>query len=119
MPIIVVEDEGDIREDVADLLREEGYEVVTAANGSEALTRLRESGQACVILLDLMMPVMDGVEFREEQLRDPRLAKVPVIVVSGAANARQKAADLKAADFLVKPFKMNALLEAVGKVCRC
>jgi CheY-like chemotaxis protein len=119
MPVIVVEDDGDIREDVADVLRDEGYEVLTAENGYEALTRLRESSKTCVILLDLMMPVMDGVEFRETQLRDPELAKVPVIVLSGAANARQKAADLKAVDILVKPFKLNALLEAVRKVCPC
>lgn len=117
MAVLVVEDETEIREDVADVLRDEGYEVVTAANGAEALEHLRRGAPPCVILLDLMMPVMTGPEFRIAQLLDPTVASVPVVVVSGAGNARQKALDMKAVAHLAKPFQLHDLLATVARYC--
>lgn len=117
MAVLVVEDEAEIREDVADILREEGYEVVTAANGAEALERLRAGAPPCVILLDLMMPIMNGLEFRSAQLSDPAVAGVPVVIVSGAGNARQKALDLHAVGHLAKPFQLRDLLATVARYC--
>jgi len=79
---MVVEDEAPARAGMEQLLRAAGYEAVGAPNGQEALDMLRSGVRARVILLDLMMPVMDGWTFRREQLRDPQLAHIPVIVLS-------------------------------------
>src|SRR5258707_15538086 len=80
--ILVVEDDAMTRESIVDLLGEAGYSVTEATNGAEALEKLRQGPAPCVILLDLMMPVMSGQEFRREQLTDPALAAIPGIVVS-------------------------------------
>jgi CheY-like chemotaxis protein len=108
--ILVVDDERDIREAIAELLEEEGYDVEAAGDGAEALDKAR----AChpvVVLLDLMMPVMNGWEFRARQRGDPELASIPVIVVS----ALGKVADVEAAAYLQKPFELDALLDAVKR----
>lgn len=115
--VLIVEDELDIRQDVAEVLRDEGYEVSMAANGAEALARLRAGFEPCLILLDVMMPVMNGVEFRAEQVKEPSLASFPVFLVSGDGSVRQKAADLNAVGYLVKPFRLNDLLTAVARFC--
>ena len=75
--ILVVDDDRASVEALRELLKKEGHDVVCAENGREALERLREGRKFCVILLDVMMPVMNGYEFREEQLRDPALASIP------------------------------------------
>jgi CheY-like chemotaxis protein len=80
--VLVVEDEAPARAGMEQLLRRAGYDAVGAANGQDALDLLRSGIRAKVILLDLMMPVMDGWAFRREQLRDPQLAHIPVIVLS-------------------------------------
>ena len=117
--ILIVEDDPDIRETLAEILQDEGYSVSGAANGQEALTHLR-SGRPMprLILLDLMMPVMDGWEFRSEQKQDPALAAVPVIVVSGDGNIAQKALSVEAAGYLGKPIDLDALLETIEAHCR-
>ena len=80
---MVVDDDHDIRESFASLLTDAGMEVTVAQNGREALAVLRSSDPPpCLIFLDLMMPVMDGFEFRQEQCRDPGLATIPVIVIT-------------------------------------
>jgi CheY-like chemotaxis protein len=117
-PILVVEDDPDIRSGVAEVLREEGYEVATAAHGLEALEWLRTGNSASLILLDLMMPVMDGWEFRSEQLRDPQAARIPVVVLSGAGDVGQHAASLGADGYLVKPLSLEALFGAAERYCR-
>src|ERR1044071_1184503 len=76
--ILVVEDDSAIREVLTDVLESEGYQVLNAANGREAIQLLRSSTLPCLILLDLMMPVMNGWQFRDEQRQDPLLAPVPV-----------------------------------------
>jgi len=80
--ILLVEDEESVREVIETVLRAEGYEVVSARHGSEALDVLRGGFRPCIIILDLMMPVMDGWQFRGEQLRDPELLKIPTVVYS-------------------------------------
>src|SRR5205085_12014163 len=81
--VLVVEDDHDVREALVEALEASDYHPMAAANGSEALQRLRSGSEPpCVILLDVMMPVMDGREFREEQRRDPALAEIPVVVLS-------------------------------------
>jgi CheY-like chemotaxis protein len=117
MAILLVEDDADIRADLAELLRDDGFEVVTAQNGEEALTRLRQGLTPTVILLDLMMPVMDGWKFRSEQLRDPTLARIPTVLLSGAYDVRQQARDLRASAYVPKPLewhRLRAILDAVA-----
>ena len=106
---MVVDDEPLLREMVADVLQSEGYQVVEAANGREALWQLRQGGvRPDLIVLDLMMPVMTGWEFRDEQLRDVCLAAIPVLVVSGSSMGAVRA-DCR----LAKPYTIEALLDAV------
>ena len=117
--ILIVEDDADIREDLAEILRDQGYEVVTKENGAAARDWLHDHVNSLpdVILLDLMMPVMDGWHFRAEQLQDASLAKIPVVVLSGAGDVRREASALGAAGYVSKPFKLDALLGVVHRAC--
>ena len=115
--ILIVEDDDDVREAIAAFLEGEGYPVVEARDGKEALGRLRSSTEFCLILLDLFMPVMNGWSFRAEQLRDTKLAGIPVIVVSADAGAPEKAVDLGAVDAMVKPIHLEQLRASVGQYC--
>lgn len=112
--ILVVDDDDDIRQTLRDLLEDEGYRVLEAANGQEALQRLRDDARVCVVLLDLMMPVMDGWEFRQEQLSDPAISGVPVVIIT--ASGRTNGA-LGSVDILKKPLRVETLLEAVAARC--
>ena len=114
--ILVVEDVPDISELMTELFRYEGYDVENAPNGHEALARLRSGLAPCLILLDLAMPVMDGKSFREEQLRDPVYASVPVYVMSAHKDLEAKAKELRADGFFQKPFSLDDIL-AVAKSC--
>lgn len=111
--IFVVEDDRGVSEALVEVLSDEGYQVMTAGNGAEALARLREAPTPALIVLDLMMPVMDGYAFRAEQLRTPAIADVPVIVLT--AGAAPRATELGHVDILKKPIDLVALLEAVGR----
>jgi CheY-like chemotaxis protein len=113
-PVLVVDDEPDVRDLLRTLLEMEGYRVVCAANGREALTHLEQEPRAGLILLDLAMPVMDGFGFRSEMLRDPRLADIPVIIVSAMRPRGEPAAALRPAAVVPKPVDAEALLERVG-----
>jgi CheY-like chemotaxis protein len=101
---------------MAQLLALEGYPTQTVANGRAALDYLRKGDFPDVILLDLMMPVMDGWEFRRRQREDPQLAALPVVVLSALDQSR--AADLEGAAFLKKPLDFDRLLELVRQYCR-
>jgi CheY-like chemotaxis protein len=114
--ILVVDDDTDLRETVADALVEEGYEVATAPNGAEALRLLRAGARPNVILLDLMMPVLDGWGFRAEQLRDPSIASIPVIVFTAYAVSDEAAEKLKADRMLRKPILLRDLFATVARV---
>jgi DNA-binding response OmpR family regulator len=116
-PVLIVEDDEDLREMMAQLLTLEGFDAATVANGREALEYLHHNSTVPdVILLDLMMPVMDGWEFRRRQKADPALAPVPVIVLSALDQAR--AANLDATAFLKKPLDFDRLLTLVRTHCR-
>jgi CheY-like chemotaxis protein len=115
--VLVVEDDAAIRNELADVLRDHGYDVLAAANGADALGRIPHEGRVCLIVLDLMMPVMDGWGFRAEQLKQPRIADIPVVVITGGLDAAQEAAQLGAVGYLVKPFKWQALVSVVQRRC--
>ena len=110
--MLVVDDDPDIRTFVADLLAEEGYEVRTAANGRQAMHVLA-SWHPAVILLDLMMPEMDGRAFLAAQQTDADLILIPVIVMSASYNLKDGAALMAATDVLAKPFAIDQLLSKV------
>jgi CheY-like chemotaxis protein len=115
-PVLIVEDDEDLREMMAQLLTLEGFSSATVANGREALEYLNRSSKPDVILLDLMMPVMDGWEFRRQQKADPDLAPVPVIVLSALDQGR--AGNVDAAAFLKKPLDFDRLLDLVRTYCQ-
>ena len=110
--ILVVDDDPAIRDVVADILEMANYRVQTAGNGAEALDHIH-SEQPSVVLLDLMMPVMDGWEFLRKCRSEPPCAPVPVVIMSAARNASGLAAELGAQAFLGKPFEMDAVLAIV------
>lgn len=111
--VLVVDDDATIREALAIVLAEEGYEVRAAEDGRAALEVLRD-WRPDVILLDLMMPVMDGWTFRQEQRRLENAADVPVIVLSGARDARASAEQVGAVAAIAKPFDLDVLLARVA-----
>lgn len=106
--VLVVDDELDIREAVAEALTDEGFVVFAARDGAEALRELRLHPPS-IVLLDLMMPGMNGWEFCRARERDPALSAIPVIVIS----ALGRVSGLHAAAFLQKPFDLDALVAAV------
>lgn len=115
--VLVIEDEPDIREGLAELLSDEGYQVRTAANGYEALDMLRrEVPRPALILLDLMMPIMNGVKFLE-YLRVQRedLTGIPVVVLTAAKNAELR--DGAAAGRINKPIDIEELFTYLKKYC--
>src|SRR5712691_6808566 len=100
--ILIVEDDDAVREALATFLELQGYDVVEAAHGEEALRQLRSARPFCMILLDLMMPVMNGWEFRTHLLSDPTLASIPVVVVTADNSAAKKAAAVGVAGYMMK-----------------
>ena len=116
-----MEDDRDLRDALAEILRDEGYIVSAAGDGAEALSLLREPGEAeedvALILLDLTMPVMNGWQFREVQRRDPRLSKIPVVVLSAGERLAEQAASLEVRDFVRKPIELPLLLRTIDRYC--
>ncbi|HXU70556.1 MAG TPA: response regulator [Polyangia bacterium] len=113
MSILVIEDDEGVRESLVAILRDEGYAAETAANGAAALRRLAQRPLPTLILLDLMMPKMDGVDFRSHQLADPELRKIPVVIISARPDVARQAAELHVDDFLRKPMSFEELLHVV------
>jgi len=111
--VMVVEDDEEIRETMADILEFHGYVPLLARNGHEALSQLAEGARPALILLDLMMPVMDGRAFRTEQLKDARIAAIPVIVVSAFRDLSEAVRELGPAGVLHKPVELSELLRVV------
>ena len=112
--ILVVEDDEDAREAMVALLQMKGYRAVSAANGRAALDYLDQAPAPDLIILDLWMPVMDGWQFRSEQTRNPRLAHIPVIVVTALSDR----ADVDANEVIIKPVDVDRLLSKVDQYCR-
>jgi CheY-like chemotaxis protein len=109
--LLIVEDEAEIRDSLSELLEKEGREIVTACDGQEALERLRELPRPCLIVLDLMMPGMNGFEFLRRQSTNPSIAGIPTIVLSGTtlpAGAKHQ---------LTKPVDVGRLLALVDQYC--
>jgi len=111
---LVVEDDLDIRETFATVLNLEGYNVFTAANGKEGLERLRHMPRPCLILLDLMMPIMNGNEFLTALEHDESLAKIPVIVVSAFTSRLNSN---HARGMISKPVNLSQLLRVTQQFC--
>jgi CheY-like chemotaxis protein len=100
------------------LLEIEGYVVHTAADGAEALKLLRSGFEPGLIVLDLMMPGMDGFQFRKEQLRDPKLSAIPVVIYSGHHDVKANAALLEPTAYVQKPIDFDRFLSLVSAHCR-
>lgn len=110
--ILVVDDDPDILEALSEILEVEGFEIRRARNGREALDRL-DPGRPDLILLDLMMPVMDGWEFAQKLRAIPNLDPPPIIVLSADRNVASRAKDIGAVAYLGKPFELEDLLRLV------
>jgi CheY-like chemotaxis protein len=113
--VLVVEDEESIGDVIVDVLGDEGYEVRRARNGREALEVLKRWMPA-LIVLDLMMPIMDGWAFREEQRRRPDIADVPIVIISGSREVDVKGRDLGAVAAIEKPFDIDFLVSTVEQL---
>jgi len=111
--ILIVEDDDDLRTVVTDLLRHLGYRVAGAVNGRDALDYLRANRAPSLIVLDLMMPVMDGVEFCRRRLRDPALRAIPIFLFTARG---QSIANVSAVRVLRKPLVVNEFIDAVRAV---
>jgi len=107
--ILLVEDDEIIRRAMQMVLEWEGYQVDCASNGQEALDFLHAGARPSLILLDVMMPVLDGEQFRQQQKEDPALASIPVIVVSAASFSSA----IDAVYHVRKPFEVQDLLNAI------
>jgi two-component system, cell cycle sensor histidine kinase and response regulator CckA len=112
--LLVVEDDADIREALDGLLSMEGFRVAGCSNGREALEWLRASPKPDIILLDLMMPVMDGWQFRVAQKDDPELATIPVLALSADSTAKAAAIDAEA--YLKKPVDYDTLIATIDRL---
>jgi two-component system chemotaxis response regulator CheY len=116
--VLVVDDDPDIRETLELLLERHGHAVVSAEDGAAALERLRGAGsRPCVILLDLMMPGMNGFQFQEALIAEPAFASVPIVVITGGGSELERRAREFTSEVLHKPFEMKAMLSAVGRHC--
>lgn len=116
--VLVVEDDRDVRDAILEVLEDNEYRAVPASNGQEGLQALRQAGcKPCLILLDLMMPVLDGWGFRAAQKDDQDLGNIPVVVLTAHASAQQTAEEMQAAGFLKKPLRLEALLDTVQRYC--
>jgi len=116
--VLVVDDDPDICQLLVMFLGCAGFDVRTACDGRDALHQLASAGTVpAVILLDLMMPIMDGIEFRSHQRRDIRFRDIPIVCLSARHDARQTASRLGLSEFLAKPFELDAVVAAVSRHC--
>ena len=115
--VLIVDDDGPILDSLGEILAEEGYAVAMARNGQEALAYLAANPSPDCILLDVMMPVMNGYEFRRAQLRDPRLAAIPTLLLT-AGHVDGRVADLRLSGWLRKPINLPLLLASVQQHAR-
>lgn len=113
--ILLVEDDFDVREALAETLRDEGYRVECAVDGEQAPDYLRAGGKPGLILLDLMMPRMSGTEFRMVQKVDPQLCGVPVVLLSADGRMEEKARALETDGAIRKPLNLDELFEVIQR----
>ena len=112
--VAIVDDDEILRRTVSTVLRLEGFEVLEASDGADALERMDTNGLPRAIILDWSMPSMDGAAFRRIQRDDPALASIPVIVLTGDRAAQTEARDLGIEVVLTKPVRLEVLLSALG-----
>lgn len=112
--LLIIEDDAGVREMLCAVLEDAGYRVATAEHGQEALSYLLANPPPFVILLDLMMPIMDGRQFRREQLAIPHLAKIPVAVLSADLQL-DKGEEMRGTVALKKPLDLDRLIEIVQR----
>jgi CheY-like chemotaxis protein len=115
--ILLIDDHDDIREGLTELFRAEGYTVIATHNGRDALTKLHSGAHPCIILMDLMMPVMTGFEFRREQLARPDFKDIPVVIYSGVHDLAEVAKDLHAKAYVEKPILLDRLMAIIREHC--
>ncbi|MDQ2933796.1 MAG: response regulator [Chloroflexota bacterium] len=116
--VLVVDDEPAIRQLLDDLLSAEGHAVLSATDGRNALEQLRSGARPCVILLDLMMPLLDGWQTAQELRGDPELRTIPFAVIAANPRYEAEAYRMGAAAWLGKPLDVAALLETVEHLCQ-
>jgi len=115
--VLVVEDDRDIRASLEEVLTDVGYQVEGAGNGRAALDALRRGAGADLIVLDLMMPVMDGWTFCQETERDPAFAAIPILIVSAVTRLDPRTAHVRSVAQLSKPLNFDDLLAALALHC--
>jgi CheY-like chemotaxis protein len=117
--VLIVEDDKDIRRNVQRLLLSEGFTVDVAEHGGVAISMLQAATDLpSVIVLDLMMPVMDGFQFREEQVKIPRLASIPVVIMTADGHLIEKQTRVGAVAALKKPANVDDILSVVKRICK-
>ena len=114
--VLIVDDDSDLSELIRELLSLEGYQVDLVDNGKEALRKLQTEPLPSVILLDIFMPVMDGMGFRSEQLKNPEWAQIPVVLMSGAFKLEKAAENAHIADTLSKPPNIEEIIVKVKQL---
>jgi CheY-like chemotaxis protein len=117
--VLVVDDDADVRELLRVALSADGYLVAGVPNGREALHHLRSHADTCIILLDLMLPVMDGRQFRDAQRHDRSLAWIPLVVMSGAMDADRQSQTLGARRLVRKPLDLDEVRQALRSIGCC
>jgi CheY-like chemotaxis protein len=115
--ILIIDDDPDLRGALAALLENQGYSVVEAEDGRDGLERLRSSDTFCLIVLDLFMPGMNGWAFRVEQMKDPRLAAIPVLVITADSIAAKRAIALGMVAAMTKPVEFDRVLQIIRRHC--
>jgi CheY-like chemotaxis protein len=116
--ILVLEDHEESRSLYGEILRSEDYHVIEAEHGREALEYLKSNAAPQLIVMDLTFPYMTSQEFVSELRRDPKLAQVPVLIISGQWDINEQSKALKASGFIRKPFDMDPFLETIKKLAR-
>src|SRR5262245_16100324 len=114
-PVLLVDDDFDFADSVKDVLADEGIEVVARNNGLEALEYLRTHPAPRLVILDWMMPICNGPQFRAEQISDPRLASIPVVLLTADRRITEKQSTLKIEHALSKPIDLGALLATIAQ----
>lgn len=117
--VLVVDDDVDLQDLLRVALETDGYDVAAVSNGREALHYLRSHAETCIVLLDIMLPVMDGAHFRAAQLRDRSLSWIPVVVMSAAVDAERRARELGARRFVRKPLDLDEVRLALRHIGCC
>jgi CheY-like chemotaxis protein len=117
--VLVVDDDDLVRETMVELIKDYGCQATGAANGLEALEVLLTNQHVCLIFLDLLMPLMDGNAFREEQLKRSELKQIPVVLMSAFGNLQNQSKQMQVDEYLQKPLGEAQIVDVVRRYCEC